>query len=80
MAIENSTNSSAKFADLVHFVQAMSNEANSLFGLRSLTTKPGAGAANKEASKVKASSFNVFSAGSVTKKADLSSKMKAGVC
>ena len=58
----------------------MSDEANSLFGLRSLTTIPVAGAANKPASKVKASSFNVSSASSITKKADQSSKLKAGVC
>ena len=80
MAIENSTNSLAKFADLVQFVQVMSDEANSLFGLRSLTTKPVAGAANKPASKVKASSFNVSSTGYITKKADQSSKLKAGAC
>ena len=80
VAIENSTNSLAKFADLVQFVQVMSDEANSLFGLRSLTTKPVAGAANKPTSKVKASTFNVSSAGSITKKADQPSKLKVGVC
>ena len=58
----------------------MSDEANSLFGLQSLTIKSVASAANKPASKAKASSFNVSSAGSVTKKADQSSKLKAGVC
>ena len=62
LAIEISTNSLAKFADLDQFVQVMSDKANSLFGLRSLTltTKHVASAAHKPASKVKAS-FLMFS-------------------
>ena len=50
--IENATNSIARFSDFVAFVQAESEKANSVFGLRSFGTK------NLQ-SKVKTSSFNV---------------------
>ena len=76
--IENLTGSLAKFIDLVEFVQVMSDEANSLFGLRSLNTaKP---VLNKPVSKTKAASYNVSFKGFTTEKPDLNSKLKSGVC
>ena len=50
--IENATNSIARFSDFVSFVQAESEEANSVFGLRSFGTK-------NPQSKIKTSAFNV---------------------
>ena len=50
--IENATNSTARFSDFNSFVQAESEEANSVFGLRLFGTK------NLQ-SKVKTSAFNV---------------------
>ena len=50
--IENATNSIARFSNFVSFVQAESEKANSVFGLRSFGTK-------NPQSKVKTSAFNV---------------------
>ena len=76
--IENLTRSLAKFTNFVEFVQAMSDEANSLFGLRSLNSaKP---ELNKPISRTKAASYNVSSNSSTIKKQDLNSKLKSGVC
>ena len=50
--IENSTNSKARFLEFVSFVQAESEKANSVLGLRSFGTKI-------PQSKIKTLSFNV---------------------
>ena len=63
--IEANTRSIARFRDLVAFVETESNEANSLFGLRSLNLNTSKGSIQRT-SKPKVSSYNISASSRVS--------------
>ena len=73
--IENSTGSLAKFTDFTNFVQVVSDEVNSLFGIRSLGIKT-----SKPLQRTKASAYSVSSANFTSKKPDRGLNLKIGIC
>ena len=73
--IKNSTGSLAKFTGFTDFVQVVSDEVNSLFGIRSLGIKT-----SKPLQRTKASAYSVSSANFTSKKPDRGSNLKIGIC